>query len=164
MNNTINTSYNNISFNGRYLVIPENYEKRIMFPRNIKEAIKKNEYIREFISAGNPTSPRTFWEKLKDLFKKDEVLEVYYNYSISALNDIVHFRFGKKGSKKVRTYDLCVNEENIKNIPGFSESKSRKYYDDKHSLIMDMFTKEVEKIKDFESLLSSNTTTMTKPL
>ena len=164
MNNTINTSFNNTSFNGRFLVIPEVYEKRIMFPRKIKKAIYKNEAIRDFISAGNPSSPRTFWEKFKDLFKRDEVLEVSYDTNYSALSDSVIFKFGKKGRKKVRTYKMSVDENIIKNLPDYNKNKSVKQYESRHDIIVDLFAKEVEKIKDFASLLSKDTITLSKPL
>ena len=71
MNNTIN-SVSNISFNARYI----DMKKLDKLPPQIKEAILKSPAMDEFIKAGNP---KTLWGKFVDLFKKDEVLEIFHS-------------------------------------------------------------------------------------
>ena len=63
---------NNISFNSRYLRIIEP-EK---FPKEILTSIKANKSLDEFIKEGQP---KNLLEKVKDLFKKDEYIGVYFN-------------------------------------------------------------------------------------
>jgi hypothetical protein len=79
MNGTMNVTNknNDISFGRRYLRIHEAEN----MPKELLEAIKTHTSIDEFIKKGNPTTLR---EKLRDLFKKDEYLDVYFsNYSSS---------------------------------------------------------------------------------
>ena len=164
MDNSINTNYNSTSFSRRYLIIPENYEKHVLFPRKIKEAIYKNEAIKNFISDGNNIETLNLWQKLKEFFKKDEILEVTYDTCFNALNDSVIFRFGKKGSQKVKTYKMTIGKNDIITFPGYNDKKNLKCYASKHDLVIDVFTKETEKIQNFESLLSKDTTTLSRPL
>lgn len=71
MNNTIN-NISNTSFNSRYIDV----KKLDKLPPQIKEAVLKSPAMDEFIKAGKP---KTLWGKFVDLFKKDEVLEIFHN-------------------------------------------------------------------------------------
>ena len=84
MNSEINiNNSNNISFNSRYLKIIEP-EK---FPKELLTSIKANKSLDEFIKEGQP---KNILEKLKDLFKKDEYIGVYFNRYGDKTDPYVH--------------------------------------------------------------------------
>ena len=107
MNNTINANLgaNNISnpmFKARYLHI-NNPEK---MPLKIYSSIYKSEGVDEFLAAGQP---KTFWQQVKDLFKKNEILTVDYTRDCHPSrrfesgdhyqrSDEILFSYGKEGT------------------------------------------------------------------
>ena len=68
----IDNRNNNIAFSSRYIKFL-NPEK---FPKEILTAVKTNKSLYEFISE---SKPKTLLEKFKDLFRKDECIEVAFN-------------------------------------------------------------------------------------
>ena len=68
----VNENTNNISFSSRYI----NIHKPETFPDKLLKSIENNTALDEFIHEGEP---KTLWEKVKNFFKRDEYLDLYYD-------------------------------------------------------------------------------------
>ena len=161
MNITINKT-DSTTFEARYLKIL-NADK---MPKKITEAIYKNSSIDKFIKDGKP---KTLWDKLIDLFKKDEVLEVSYTESAYLfpnrvmpkvlLNDPytktcnLSFNFHKRNGF-IKQLSLTSLQVGIERQSG-SIPKKGEHYAYKPPLITaeTKLIKEIDGIKDFESLM-----------
>lgn len=147
MNNTIN-AMDNISFNARYLRLTS---KTAEFPQKISDAIYKNDAIDEFLKAGQP---KTFWEKLKDLFRKDEFLNIFYetknNSSIDtyAKSESITFSFRDK------RYPLRASQEGIKrNFGSIPKKGGNLYYKAPTETSTDKLVKLIEELENLDKLL-----------
>lgn len=151
MNNTINSA-NNVSFNSRYLYL-NSPEK---FPQIVKDAIYKSDAIDEFLRAGQP---KTFWEKLVDLFRKNEILDVYFIKNEKESSDphtwgeTVYFSF-KKGKDQIKTAFFSEPQKGELRPAGVIPKPGE------HRLLKapkvtasEKLAKKIDGIKDFESIL-----------
>lgn len=150
--NTIN-SVDNLSFSGRYLSI-EHMEK---IPPRISEAIYKSPAIDEFLRAGKP---KTLWGKFIDLFKEDEMLDVYHTITKFAGNPDSHaqketlsFEFDRKNYPK-RTFKIRHFQKGILRQSGsIPKPNEDKLFKKPLVTSEDKIIKSIEEIKDFDSLL-----------
>ena len=163
MNNTIN-GINNITFNARYV----EFRKSEKIPEKIKDAIYKSNAVDEFINAGKP---KTIWEKLVSLFKKDEALEVTYIETIVPLpkkhipKELLHdpyakacnllFLFkGKDGFYK--QFPISSEQVGIRrqagSVPKLGEHHT---YKPPIETAEDKLVKKIEELTDLNSLLTS---------
>ncbi len=149
-----------ISFNSRYL----NVKNPEAMPQRIYDAIYKSDGIDEFLRAGKP---KTFWNKVADIFKKDEELTVSYKPdSLRILKKItgdpyakqeeVIFTFGKKDAliTDIKTYPVKAEQCGIKRKEGSVAQPGEHYLYKKPEVTVDMLLAEkIEGIKDLEHLL-----------
>ena len=147
MNNTIN-AMNNISFNARYLRLTS---KTAEFPQKISDAIYKNDAIDEFLKAGQP---KTFWEKIKDMFRKDEFLNISYEETrnskidIYAKSESIIFSFGDK------RYPLRADQKGIKREFGSIPKRGENlYFKAPAETSTDKLVKLIEELKNLDKLL-----------
>jgi hypothetical protein len=68
----VNERRNCVPFNSRHIEIHHSET----FPKQLLNSIKNNKPLDEFVRAGNP---KTFWEKFKNLFQKEEYIDFYYD-------------------------------------------------------------------------------------
>lgn len=151
MNNRINNS-GSVSFNARYL----KFVKKEQIPKPIVEAITKNGIIDEFIKAGKP---KTLWGKFKDLFNKNEILDVRYEvrqknqYDPYSKKESILFSFGK-GKNRTRFTAIKASQEGIRRqegeIPKIGESP---FYKAPKETSTEKIVKQIENIKDMDDLL-----------
>lgn len=150
--NTIN-NVNNVSFNSRYMNIKQLED----VPPRISEAILKNEAIDKFLKAGKP---KTFWGKIIDFFKKDQILDVFHNTSKEALNpdpyaqdEFVYLAFGDK-IYKGKSFTIRASQNGVKREAGSVPKPGEHYlYKPPIKTSEDKLIEEIEKIDDFEKLL-----------
>ena len=149
-------------FGARYL----NVDSVDKLPTKVSDAIYKCDAIDEFLKAGKP---KTFWNKLKDLFRKDEILEVSYAESIvpfpkrvipkELLNDPyvkacnLLFTFRQRNGS-IKKLPLASQQVGVKRQAG-SVPKEGEHYAYKPPLISAEanLIKQIEDLKDFESLM-----------
>ena len=153
MINKINGS-DNISFNSRYLVV--NNSERV--PLKIYTAIYKSDAVDKFLMSGQP---KTFWQHIKDFFKKDEVLTVDYArdcFPVKRFNtgdkynrlDEVAFSFGKEGTFYAqRRKHYITAEQNGK--PQLTDGV--RDFGAPDETAENMIAKKIEELKDLDSLL-----------
>jgi len=149
MNNTIN-SVNNISFNARYI----DMKKLDKLPPQIKEAILKSPAMDEFIKAGNP---KTLWGKFVDLFKKDEVLEIFHcvkkerkNPDIYAQDELLIF------SLKPKEYCLIMPQSQkgiMRKSGSIPKPNEHPLFTKPEVTATEKLVKDIENIKDFNVIL-----------
>ena len=152
MSNSISVnSTNNISFSARYLRI--NNQEAI--PQRICDAIYKSDAIDEFLKAGKP---KTILGKIKDFFRKNEFLEVYYghqnlsSYDPYAIKETVLFNLTK--GKTNRQWSIIELQEGIKREFGnIAKSGENPIYKAPKETATDKIVKSIEKIKDLNFLL-----------
>ena len=152
MNNTIN-NVSNISFNARYL----NLKQLENVPPRISEAILKNEAIDKFLKEGKP---KTLWEKFIDLFKKDQMLDVYHNTATEAKHpdpyakdEFVYFGFGDSCYKD-KSFTIRTSQNGIKREAGSIPKPGEHYlYKPPVKTSEDKLIEEIEKIDNFGKLL-----------
>jgi len=152
MNNTIN-NINNVSFNARCINV---YTLEKLPPR-ISQAILKNPAIDEFIKAGQP---KTIWGKIVDLFKKDEILDVYHRVIKDsksrdryAQDEILNFAFCK-GEDKERFFEIRVSQEGVLRKSGSVAKPNEDYlYKAPDITATEQLARNIEEIKNFDILL-----------
>ena len=149
-----------VSFSSRYL----NIKNPEAFPQRVYDAIYKSEGIDEFLHKGKP---QTLWEKITDIFKRDEVLTVTYKPdSLRILKKItgdpyakaeeVEFVFGRKDSlmSDLRKGKVRAEQHGVKRKQGSVPKQGEHHMYKKPEETVDMkLAKEIENIKDLDSLL-----------
>lgn len=152
MNNTIN-NVSNVSFNARYIDV--NLLDKV--PMRIKEAILKSPAIDEFIKAGEP---KTFWGKVMDFFKRDEVLEV--RHVVSKLEKVadpynqyesLNFAFGK-GIYKQKSFSIRTSQQGVlRPVGSVAKMGEHPLFKEPKDTATEKLARSIENIKDFGVLL-----------
>ena len=153
MNNRIDAS-NSLNFKARFLKV-NNSEK---VPLKIYTAIYKSKGVDEFLAAGQP---KTFWQQVKDLFKKNEILTVDYKRDCTSSRklqsadpfertDSITFKFGKDGAidANCRSYPIKEKQMGIPKIIGGEQQymPPAEFNDNK-------LAQRIEELEDLDSLL-----------
>ena len=154
MNNTID-SCRNVTFNSRYLRM-HNSER---FPRKVYDAIYKSDAIEKFLNDGKP---KTFFERIADLFKKDEYLDVFYSSNEItgkdpyAKNAMVQFSFGKGHSVEsiLNIPKTPAVQKGIRRPTGsIPKQGENPLFKAPQETVEYIIAKKIEEISDFGSLL-----------
>lgn len=152
MDNRIN-GFNSTSFKARYLNVVEP-EK---FPKKVYEAIYKSDAIEEFLKQGQP---KTLLEKFIDLFRKNEILDVYYEsfktskYDTFESTDTIHFtlRRGKNRSRVLSSPPM--HQQGVRRPMGsIPKPGENPYFKEPLEYAADKIVKWLDKIKDFDKSL-----------
>ena len=160
MNDKIQPYSSNVAFCARYIKF-NNAEK---MPKKVYEAVLKNDAVEEFLNEGKP---KTLFDKLLDLFKRDDVLFVDYEADVfskfkEAKNepymrkDKLTFSFGKENSPMVdrKTCPITGFQRGIKRQPGSIPKPGEHYaYKPPVRTAEDSIAEQVNDIKDLGAML-----------
>ena len=151
MNNSINNNYN-INFNSRYFRILNENE----MPKKIYYELYKSDAIEKFLTDGKP---KTFFQKILNLFKKDEFLDVYYESKNNYVHDpyditeILHFTFNKGTSKEKKGF-IDASQKGIRRETGsIAKMGENKLFKPPIEKSEDKLAEKLKAIVDFDKIL-----------
>ena len=147
MDNTINC-YSSLSFGSRYLRV----KKGNTVPKTVLDAVKNNKVIDSYLKEGKPAA---FFDKICDLFKRREYLEVSLDRGIYAEYDRLNFSVRKAFGKATKSGYIDVDFNEVIRHPKY-ESKGPRWQNKGLNLNFDIadenMVKQVNKIKSMDDI------------